>query len=85
MTVEVTPTDVLALLFPELPAAGGPARNVTAFVRDPQFGLVLQTVVPDRHLLQQVRVAARTNEGTPIVCPVTREIIGYDLAPLAVA
>jgi hypothetical protein len=85
MTAEITPAEVLALLFPEPPTAGSPAKAVTAFVLDPQLGLQLQSVVPNRNLMKRVRVAARANEGTPIVDPLTREIIGYELAPLAVA
>jgi hypothetical protein len=85
MSAEIGPEEVLAVLFPEPPTAGSPARQATAFVRDPLGGLMLQSVVPNRALLQQARVAARANEGTPIVDPYTREVIGYELAPLAVA
>ena len=55
------------------------------FVRDPLGGLMLQTVIPNRNLLKSALVAGRANDGTPIVDPVTREIIGYELSPLAVA
>jgi hypothetical protein len=48
-------------------------------------GLMLQSVVPNRNLLKRVLVAARVNDGIPIVDPVTREVIGYELSPLAVA
>jgi hypothetical protein len=85
MPQEISPDEVLALLFPEPTQAGGAARPVTAFVRDPHGGLMLQTVVPSRTLLQRALVAGRANEGTPIIDPVTREIIGYELSPLAVA
>jgi hypothetical protein len=85
MTAELTSTEVLALLFPEPPVAGSPVKTVTAFVLDPHLGLQLQSIVPNRNLLQRVRVAARANEGTPIIDPYTREVIGYELAPLAVA
>jgi hypothetical protein len=85
MTVEITSAEVLALLFPEPATAGHPAKTVTAFVLDPYLGLQLQSIVPNRNLLARVRVAARANEGTPIIDPHTREIIGYELAPLAVA
>ena len=46
---------------------------------------MLQTVVPNRTLLKRALVAGRANDGTPIVDPVTREVIGYELSPLAVA
>ena len=85
MTAEISPEEVLALLFPEPASGGQPAKTVTAFVRDPMGGLMLQSVVPNRNLLKRVLVAARVNDGTPIVDPVTREVIGYELSPLAVA
>jgi hypothetical protein len=46
---------------------------------------MLASVVPSRTLLEAARVAGRCNSGTPILDPHTREIIGYELAPLAVA
>jgi hypothetical protein len=85
MSDTITPEDVLALLFPEPATAGNASPSVTAFVRDPQGGLMLATVVPSRTLLETARVAGRWNSGTPILDPLSREIIGYELAPLAVA
>ena len=85
MPAQISPEEVLALLFPEPAKGGQPAQTVTAFVRDPMGGLMLQTVVPNRSLLKSALVAGRANDGTPIVDPVTREIIGYELSPLAVA
>lgn len=85
MSETITPEQVLALLFPEPAKAGGPGSSVTAFVEDPQGGLMLASVVPNRALLETARVAGRLNSGTPILDPGTREIIGYELAPLAVA
>lgn len=78
-------SEVLALLFPEPVTGGGPTPLVTAFVQDPQGGLALRNLVPDRNLLRRARVAGRYNNGTPILDPRTREIIGYELAPIAVA
>jgi hypothetical protein len=80
-----TPEEVLALLFPEPASAGNPSSSVTAFIRDPQGGLMLTSVVPSRTLLEGAKVTGRWNSGTPILDPQTREIIGYELAPLAVA
>lgn len=85
MPAQISPEEVLALLFPEPARGGQPAQTVTAFVRDPTGGLMLQSVVPNRSLLKAALVAGRANDGTPIVDPVTREVIGYELAPLAVA
>lgn len=81
----ITAEEVLALLFPARASDGNPSEMVTAMVRDPQGGLVLQSVMPSRHLISRARVAGRANDGTPIIDPHTREIIGYELAPLAVA
>ena len=55
MTAELTSIEVLALLFPEPPMAGSPVKTVTAFVLDPHLGLQLQSVVPNRNLLQRVQ------------------------------
>jgi hypothetical protein len=78
--------EVLALLFPGTHRGqSSPVHAVTAFVIDPHLGLTLQTVQPDPRLISRARVAGRCNHGTPIVDPHTREIIGYELAPLAVA
>jgi hypothetical protein len=85
MSDTIIPEEVLALLFPEPAAAGHPSSSVTAFVRDPQGGLMLASVVPSRTLLEAAKVAGRWNSGIPILDPQTREIIGYELAPLAVA
>jgi hypothetical protein len=85
MSQTISAEEVLALLFPEPAPAGNPTQAVTAFVRDPQGGLMLASVVPNRSLLQAARVAGRFNNGTPILDPQTREIIGYELSPLAVA
>ena len=85
MSDSITAEEVLALLFPEPAASGNPSSSVTAFVRDPQGGLMLASVVPNRTLLETALVAGRWNTGTPILDPQTREIIGYELSPLAVA
>jgi hypothetical protein len=85
MSDTISPEEVLALLFPEPASAGSPSLSVTAFVRDPQGGLMLASVVPSRTLLESARVTGRWNSGTPILDPHTREIIGYELSPLAVA
>ena len=85
MSDKTIPDEVYALLFPEPASGGNPSPSVTAFVRDPHGGLMLTSVVPNRTLLETARVTGRWNSGTPILDPQTREIIGYELAPLAVA
>jgi hypothetical protein len=78
--------EVLALLFPGTQGEhASPVHAVTALVLDPHLGLTLQTVTPDPRLLSRARVAGRCNHGTPIIDPQTREVIGYELSPLAVA
>lgn len=82
----LSPQEVLALLFPGTQGEhASPVHAVTALVVDPHLGLTLQTVKPDPGLLRQARVAGRCNHGTPILDPHTREVIGYELSPLAVA
>lgn len=85
MSQTISAEEVLALLFPEPASASSATPSVTAFVRDPQGGLMLASVVPNRSLLESAKVAGRFNSGTPILDPQTREIIGYELSPLAVA
>jgi hypothetical protein len=85
MSAPITPEEVLALLIPEPAAAGAPSAMATAVVRDEEGALHLRSVVPSRHLLTRALVAGRVNDGTPIIDPHTREIIGYEHAPLAVA
>ena len=37
----------------------------------------------DKALLRKARLAGRLNCGTPIVDPLTREVIGYEIDPIA--
>jgi hypothetical protein len=76
--------EVLALLFPETAGGGKPSEQVMAVLQDAQGGLALQSVVPDGNMLRRARFAARYNSGIPIVDPHSREVIGYELAPIAV-
>jgi hypothetical protein len=85
MSEPITPEEVLALLIPEPAAAGAPSAMATAVVRDEDGALQLRSVVPNRHMLSRALVAGRVNDGTPIIDPHTREIIGYEHSPLAVA
>jgi hypothetical protein len=79
-------SEVLALLFPEQGGSGGkPSGPVLAVLQDAQGGLALHHVVADSKLLRRARVAVRYKSGTPIVDPHSREVIGYELDPIAVA
>jgi hypothetical protein len=78
-------SEIIALLFPEpSQAIEGPAMLVTALLRDAQGMMELRSLRPDKSLLRRARVAGRFNSGTPIVDPQTREVIGYEIEPIAV-
>lgn len=76
--------EVLALLFPEpnQPTEGA-TPLVTALLRDAQGTMEVRRLRPDRSLLQKALVAGRFNCGKPILDPSTREVIGYEIEPLA--
>ena len=84
MNIAISTEEILALLIPEPSTTGGPSPMATALVRDEQFGLRLQSVVPSRQLVGRALVTARADSGIPTLDPQTREIIGYEFAPLAV-
>jgi hypothetical protein len=76
--------EVLALLFPEqAPTPGAMVPFALALMRDAQGLMELRRVTPDASLLRTARVAGRMNKGKPIVDPVTREVIGCEIEPLA--
>lgn len=77
-------SEVIALLFPEQgPAGRGTESIATALLRDAQGLLGLRSLVPDASVLRQARVVGRMNRGKPIVDPASREVIGYEIEPLA--
>ncbi|HEX5638738.1 MAG TPA: hypothetical protein VFX81_02965 [Burkholderiaceae bacterium] len=77
-------SEVIALLFP---ASSSPAEGttplVTALLRDAEGLMELRHLRPDKALLRKARLAGRLNCGTPIVDPLTREVIGYEIDPIA--
>jgi len=76
--------EVIALLFPEkAPANGAAAPLAMALLRDAEGLMQLRSIAPDAALLRAARVAGCMNCGTPIVDPATREVIGYEIEPLA--
>jgi hypothetical protein len=78
-------SEVLALLFPEPnQATEGSTALVTALVRDAQGLMELRRLRPDKSLITKARVAGRFNCGKPIVDPNTREVIGYEIEPIAI-
>ena len=77
--------EVIALLFPEkTPASTAAVPLVTALMRDAEGTIQLRRLEPSPSLLRRARVAGRMNSGTPIVDPLTREVIGYEIEPIAV-
>jgi hypothetical protein len=77
--------EVIALLFPEShPSTEGPTPVVTALLRDDQGAMELRNLRPDKALLRAARLAGRLNSGKPILDPHTREVIGYEIEPMAV-
>jgi hypothetical protein len=77
--------EVIALLFPEShPSTDGPTPVVTALLRDDQGAMELRNLRPDKALLRAARLAGRLNSGKPILDPHTREVIGYEIEPMAV-
>ena len=79
-------SEVIALLFPAPSSpADGSTPLVTALLRDSEGLMELRHLRPDTALLRKARVAGRLNCGTPIIDPQSREVIGYEIDPIAVA
>ena len=77
-------SEVIALLFPEShPSSEGPTPVVTALLRDAQGLMELRHLRPDKALLRAARLAGRLNSGKPIIDPYTREVIGWEIEPIA--
>lgn len=75
--------EVIALLYPEPAQSEGDATpQVTAVLRDAQGAMEVRRVAPDRSLMSRAMLTGRFNSGKPIVDPMTREIIGYEIEPL---
>jgi hypothetical protein len=77
-------SEVIALLFPEThPSPEGQTPFVTALLRDAQGLMELRHMRPDNVLLRAARLAGRLNSGKPIIDPHTREVIGWEIEPMA--
>ena len=77
--------EVIALLFPDPgQSRDDPTQSVTALVRDAEGPVELRSLVADTGIMRSARLAGRFNCGKPIVDPVTREVIGYEIEPMAV-
>jgi hypothetical protein len=75
--------EIIALLFPEPSRAReGSVQSVLALVRDEQGLMEIKSLRPDVALIKRARVTGRVNCGTPILDPITREVMGYEIDPI---
>jgi hypothetical protein len=75
--------EVIALLFPDpTRMKEGPVQAVLALVRDELGFIEIKSLRPDVSLIKRARVTGRVDCGTPILDPVTREVMGYEIAPI---
>jgi hypothetical protein len=75
--------EVIALLFPEPNRAkDGAVQAVLALLRDEQGAMEVKNIRPDVALIKRARLTGRMNCGTPILDPVTREVMGYEIEPI---
>ena len=75
--------EVIALLFPEPSRAReGSVQAVLALVRDEQGLMEVKSLRPDVALIKRARVTGRVNCGKPILDPITREVMGYEIDPI---
>ncbi len=79
------PPEILAVLLPEsAQTVEGASPLATALLLDAEGGVTLRTLRSSRGLLGRARVAGHFNSGKPIIDPQTREVIGYEIEPIAV-
>jgi hypothetical protein len=77
--------EVIALLCPDPGQTREEAsRSVTALVRDAEGPVELRSLVADTGIMRSALLTGRFNCGKPIVDPVTREVIGYEIEPMLV-
>jgi hypothetical protein len=79
--------EVIAMLMPDGEATDRMQRMATLLVRNPDGQMSLQTVSADSTLGQYAMSTGCFHKGAPIVDPVTREVLGYEMemipSPLA--
>ena len=77
-------SQLIALLFPDPgQPREGPAQLVTAVMRDAQGLMEVRDMKPDKSLFSEALLTGRFNCGKPILDPLTREVIGYEIEPMA--
>ena len=75
--------EVIALLFPEPNRAKeGAVQAVLALIRDENGTMEVKSIRPDVALIKRARLTGRINCGTPILNPITREVMGYEIDPI---
>jgi hypothetical protein len=75
--------EIIALLYPEPDQSlEDTSVQVTAVLRDADGAMEVRRLKPDRGLMNRAMLTGRFNSGKPIVDPLTREIIGYEIEPL---
>ena len=79
--------EVIAMLMPEADASGRAKHMATLLLRNPDGQMSLQTVSTDSTLGQYAMSTGCFRKGVPILDPVTREVLGYEMemipSPLA--
>lgn len=82
-----TQAEVIAMLMPDCDASGRMQRTATLLMRNPDGQMSLETVSTDSTLGQYALSTGCFRKGTPIVDPVTRQVLGYEMemipSPLA--
>lgn len=79
-------SEIIALLFPEpTKVLAGSLMLVTALLRDSDGTMEVRQLRPDKDMMRMAQMTGRLNSGTPIVDPMTREIIGYEIEPLNIS
>ena len=77
--------EVIALLMPDTEA--GPARGTRpapqALIRREDGAVVLEDVTDASRMSD--KAIPRLRESVPIICPMSRDVIGYELRPVAKA
>jgi hypothetical protein len=78
--------EIIALLFPEpTTVLAGSLMLVTALLRDSDGTMEVRQLRPDKDMMRKAQMTGRWNSGTPIVDPMTREVIGYEIEPFEIA
>jgi hypothetical protein len=75
--------EVIARFIPELrrQGAGSDLPTATLLVRTADGRMVMQPVDPDATLGQEALTTGAFRKGGPIVDPVSRRILGYEMEP----